>query len=114
MAARRVNQHIPSFIESEFSSKAEYEAWAAAQGMPTTTAPEHDFARLPEDLLSSIYTLLPARSLRAAAASNTAWCRALRLAPVSVRRRADWLHEWTSAGAGAFIELADAAVCAGD
>ena len=31
-----------------------------------------------------------------------------------VRRRACWLHEWTSVGAGAIIQRTDSAVCAGD
>ena len=73
-----------------------------------------DFAGLPEDALISIYMLLPAYSLRAAAASNTAWHRALQQAPRLVRWRAGWLHHWTLAGAGACIQSTDAAVCAGD
>ena len=76
--------------------------------------PEFSFAELPEDAMSSIYTLLPAHSLRAAAASNTAWCHALRRAPQAVRSRAGWLHCWTSAGAGASIQHTDSAVCSGD
>ena len=73
-----------------------------------------DFADLPEDALLSIYALLPACSLRAAAASNKAWCRALRRSPLLVRQRADWLHHWTCSGAGASIKRTDSAVCAGD
>ena len=73
-----------------------------------------DFAELPEDALCSIYHLLPAFSLRAAAASNKAWCRALRRSPLPTRRRADWLHRWTVTGAGASIHQPDSAVCAGD
>ena len=33
---------------------------------------------------------------------------------MSIRRRACWRHEWTSVGAGAVIQRADSAVCAGD
>ena len=73
-----------------------------------------DFADLPEDALLSIYALLPTYSLRAAAASNKAWCRALRRSPILVRQRADWLHHWTCSGAGASIQRTDSAVCAGD
>ena len=73
-----------------------------------------DFAELPEDALCTIYALLPAFSLRAAAASNKAWCRALRRSPLPTRRRADWLHRWTVTGAGASIHQPDSAVCAGD
>lgn len=73
-----------------------------------------DFADLPDDALNTIYMLLPAYSLRAAAASNTAWLLALRRAALPIRRRASWLHHWTMAGAGASIQRADAAVCTGD
>ena len=83
-------------------------------GSPTIMTSSPDFADLPEDALNSIYTLLPAFSLRAAAASNKAWCRVLRRSPLSIRQRADWLHHWTSAGAGASIQHTDSAVCAGD
>ena len=76
--------------------------------------PEFAFADLPADALSSIFMLLPAFSLRAAAASNKAWCLALRQAPLPIRRRAAWLHYWTAAGAGAAIQRADSAVCTGD
>ena len=75
---------------------------------------ERNFADLPEDALNSIYALLPAYSLRAAAASNTAWFRALKQAPQPVRWRASWLHHWTLSGAGASIQRADPAVCTGD
>jgi hypothetical protein len=75
---------------------------------------ECDFADMPEDALSSIYALLPAYSLRAAAATNSAWCRALRQAPQHIRRRASWMHHWTVASTGASIWCADSAVCTGD
>ena len=59
------------------------------------------FGALPEDVLSAVYAVLPAYSLRAAAATSRAWRDALRAAPDAVRRRAQWLHRWTAAGAGA-------------
>ena len=77
-------------------------------------APEVDYAELPEDALCTIYALLPAFSLRAAAASNSAWCRALRGAGPATRRRASWVHHWTDASVGASIQPADTAVCTGD
>ena len=77
-------------------------------------AQEYDFAGLHEDALDTIYALLSSCSLRAAAATNSAWCRALRRSPQHVRRRASWPHEWTLAGAGALIQHKDGAVCAGD
>ena len=83
-------------------------------GSPTTMTDSPDFAELPEDALCVIYALLPAFSLRAAAASNKAWCCALRRSPLPIRRRADWLHRWTVTGAGASIHQPDSAVCAGD
>lgn len=82
--------------------------------IPLTVPLESDFAGLPEDALITIYTFLPAFSLRSAAASNTAWCRALRRAPLLIRQRASWLHHWTLAGAGATIQQPDSAVCTGD
>ena len=91
----------------------------AAHTQPTPgTSPalsECNFAALPEDALSNIYALLPAYSLRAAAAVNAAWCHALWRAPVPVRQRASWRHHWTRAGGGASIGFgADSAVCTGD
>lgn len=77
-------------------------------------AAEWDFAELPEDALCTIYALLPASSLRAAAASNSAWCRALRASNTVTRRRASWLHHWTDASAGASLQRGDTAVCTGD
>ena len=70
------------------------------------------FGALPEDVLSDVYAVLPAYSLRAAAATNRAWCNALKAAPDAVRRRARWLHRWTAAGAGASIH-SDPSVCSG-
>jgi hypothetical protein len=67
--------------EAWTSHVAAAEHVAAVETPAESSAPECDFAGLPEDALSYIFTLLPAYSLRAAAASNTAWCRALRSAP---------------------------------
>ena len=75
---------------------------------------EWDFAELPEDALYTIYALLPAWSLRAAAASNSAWHRALMASGPAVLARAAWMHHWTEASAGASIQRADTAVCTGD
>ena len=75
---------------------------------------ECDYAVLPEDVLINIYMLLPACSLRAAAASNKVWYRALQQAPSPLHQRAAWLHHWTFAGAGARIWPVDSDVCAGD
>ena len=68
---------------------------------------------VPEDVLICIFDQLPPCSLRAAATSNKAWCSALRRSPESIRRRASWLHHWTTAG-GASIRHVDPAVCTGD
>eukprot|EP00312_Isochrysidales_sp_CCMP1244_P033817 CAMPEP_0202766266 /NCGR_PEP_ID=MMETSP1388-20130828/30144_1 /ASSEMBLY_ACC=CAM_ASM_000864 /TAXON_ID=37098 /ORGANISM="Isochrysis sp, Strain CCMP1244" /LENGTH=149 /DNA_ID=CAMNT_0049434885 /DNA_START=73 /DNA_END=518 /DNA_ORIENTATION=+ len=77
--------------------------------------PDQELADLPEDLLSgSIYPLLPAYSLRAAAATSNSWRRALIQAPPAVRRRASWRHGWTETGAGASRHPVDFAVCAAD
>ncbi|EOD26217.1 hypothetical protein EMIHUDRAFT_236915 [Emiliania huxleyi CCMP1516] len=76
---------------------------------------DQELADLPEDLLSgSIYPLLPAYSLRAAAATSNSWRRALIQAPAAVRRRASWRHGWTETGAGASRHPVDFAVCAAD
>ena len=74
---------------------------------------EYEFAQLTEDVLGRIFALLPAYSLRAAAASNSAWCHALRRASELIRRRASWQHHWTAASTGASIGRADSAVCTG-
>ena len=77
--------------------------------------PDYELADLPEDLLSgSIYPLLPAYSLRAAAATSNSWRRALIQAPAAVRGRASWRHGWTETGAGASRHPVDFAVCAAD
>ena len=76
---------------------------------------DQELADLPEDLLSgSIYPLLPAYSLRAAAATSNSWRRALIQAPAAVRRRASWRHGWTETGAGASRHPVDFAMCAAD
>jgi hypothetical protein len=85
------------------SSQTTFERAAAAKG----------FANLPDDVLGYVFSLLSAYSLRAAASTNQTWCRALKLAPKPVRRRAAWMHHWTAAGAGAWIHPRDAAVCTG-
>ena len=70
------------------------------------------FARLPEDVTNCLLSFLSSYSLRAVAATNRAWRRALQLAPEHLQKRANWKHRWTAAGAGATIET-DPAVCTG-
>jgi hypothetical protein len=85
----------------------------APQALPAGDLDGGGFAGLPEDVLSCLFSFLPAYSLRAAAATNRAWRRALQLAPEPLRRRAAWRHCWSMAGAGAAIAAVDRAVCTG-
>lgn len=80
--------------------------------LDTGSSEGSSFARLPDDVLTYVFSFLPPYSLRSAAATNRWWLRVLWLAPKPVRRRASWRHRWTAAGAGASIQN-DPAVCTG-
>ena len=80
--SQMVRQHDFAEVSPELAaatSSAPVHGFASVGSAPTATppVPEHEFASLPHDVPNSIYVLLPACSLRAAAASNAAWCRAL-------------------------------------